>query len=324
MTRATTACLIAVTLPALCAVAQAQAPIPVDLKLGQWTPQSQQPADGQAVVAADGFTLTRGAQGGGPYMLRVSHDLPVKPGGLYVFTYRVKVEGAGVSQGIIFSGDAQGVWDEAQCRYTETKRKCDFTTVKTIVHASQTTVKFRLDLRASGPDTTVTYRDVRLDEIGEQKDVVLTPSDGAVTLDGKLDDPLWAAAPRLSPFRVLGDVEAPASVANEARVAVRDGYLYVAYRLAEPNVAGMKATKPADATGLSPIGIYNDDCAETFLSIDQVSFSHVIVNASGARHWDQQSIGRPSATWYPSTQVAFSPDWDAQAAVGKGDAGEAQ
>ncbi len=293
----------------------AQTPKPVDLHLAQWSAQSQKPSDGKATVTAEAFTLTRGPEGDDGYMLRVSYDLPARPGGLYLFTYSVKVEGEGGAAGILFSGDAQGAWDEAHARNTEQKRKCDFTPVKTILAASQSTVKFRLDLRAFGANTTVTYKDVRLEEIGEQQDVVLTPSDAAVTLDGRLDDPLWATAARLSPFRVLGAVESPAAVSNEALVALRDGYLYVAYRLAEPNVAGMKATKPAG--GPAPIGIYNDDCAETFLSTDQVAFSHVIVNAAGARHWDQQSIGHPSATWYPTTTVAFNPDWEAKAAVGK-------
>lgn len=301
----------------VCAIALAQAPTPVDLDLAGWSAQSQQPADGKATVTAESFTLTRGPEGGGPYMLRVLRDLPVKPGGLYVFTYTVKVEGDGEARGIIFSGDANGAWDEAHACTTEVKRKGDFTNIRTIVTASQATVKFRLDLRASGPNTIATYKDVKLEEFGQQQNVTLSPSNAAVTLDGKLDDPLWASAAHFSPFRVLGNVVTPSAVSNEALAAVHDGYLYVGYRLAEPNVAGMKTTRPNDASGLSPISIYNDDCAETFLSTDQVSYSHVVVNAAGARHWEQRAIGRPSATWYPTATVDFNPDWDAKAAVGK-------
>lgn len=304
----------------LCAAAvMAQVPQAVDLPLANWSVQSQQPADGKGTIAADGLTLTRGAEGWRTYMLRVFQDVPVKAGGVYVFTYRVKVEGEGSSSGIVYCGDAQGKWDETRPRYTETKRKGDFATVKTIVTASPVTVKFRLDVRASGANTTVTYRDVKLEQIGEQPNAVLTPSTAAVTLDGRLDDPLWADAARFSPFRVLGNVETPATVSNEALIALRDGYLYVGYRLAEPNIAGMKATKPKDVSGLSPIGIYNDDCTETFFSWDQVSFAHVIVNAASARNWDQHNVSSPSATWYPTTKVDFNPDWDAKAAVGKGE-----
>ncbi|MGE5530937.1 MAG: hypothetical protein ACM3VW_02310, partial [Bacteroidota bacterium] len=299
-----------------CATVMAQA---VELPLANWSAQSQQPADGKVAITADSFTLTRGAGGAGSYMLRVIQDVPVRPGGVYVFSYRVRVEGEGSSSGIVHSGNAQGIWDEAHPRYTETKRKGDFVTVKTIAPASSDTVKFRLDLRASGANTTVTYRSVTLEQIGEQPNAVLAPSTAAVTLDGKLDDPLWTKAVRFSPFRVLGNVESPAAIGNEAMMALSDGYLYVGYRLAEPNLANLKTTKPKDGGGLSPIGIYNDDCAETFLSCDQVSFSHVIVNAAGARHWDQHNIGGPSATWYPTTTVDFNPDWDAKAAIGKGE-----
>lgn len=298
--------------------ALAAAQQPVDLPLANWSAQSQQPEDGKAQIGPEGFVLTR-STAGGSYMLRVFQDVAVKPGGVYVFTYRVKVEGEGNSSGIIYSGDAQGVWDEAHPRYTEARRKGDFATVKTILTASPATARFRLDVRANGANTTVTYTDVTLEQIGTVPNTVLKPSHAAVTLDGKLDDPLWSEAAHFTPFRVLGKVESPASVGNEALLAVQDGYLYVGYRLAEPNVAGMKASKPKDATGLAPVGIYNDDCAETFFSVDQGSFAHVIVNAAGARHWEQRNLTSPSATWYPSTQVDFTPEWEAQAAIGKGE-----
>ena len=117
---------------------------------------------------------------------------------------------------------------------------------------------------------------------------------------------------------MLGDVARPAALSGEALVAVKDAYLYVGYRFDEPDTAGLKARRPAAKGAADPIAIYTDDCAETFLSTDQLSFAHVIVNAAGARHWDQQNLGRPSITWYPSTYIGFTGDWDAAAAVGKG------
>ncbi len=303
----------------LLGAAHAETPRLVELPLARWTAQSQQPDDGKASITPESFTLTRGGQGTGTYMLRVFQDVPVKAGGLYAFSYEVKVEGGGYSQGIIFNGNAEGVWDEPNARSTEQKRKCDFTPVRTIVAATPTTVKFRLDLRAWGVNTTVTYRNVGLEQIGEQPDTTLTPTDAEITLDGRLDDPIWANAARFSPFRALGNVEVPSALGNEALIAVRDGSLYVGYRLSEPDVGGMTVSRPTDPTGLSPIYIYNDDCAETFFSTDRTSFSHVIVNAAGARHWEQQNIGGPSVTWYPSTRVPFNPDWDAKAAVGDGE-----
>lgn len=299
--------------------AHAQLPQPVELPPAQWTAQSQQMDDGKVSITPESFILTRGAQGSGTYMLRVFQDVPIKAGGLYAFSYEVKVEGSGYSQGIVFSGNAQGAWDEPNARHTEIKRECDFTQVRTIVGATPTTVKFRLDLRASGVSTTITYRNVTLEQIGQQPDTTLSPSDAGITLDGRLDDPIWTDAVRFSPFRVLGEVETLSTVGSEALLAVRGDSLYVGYRLAEPDVAGMKMTPPPDATGVAPVGIYEDDCTETFFSVDRASYSHLIVNAAGARHWDQRNSGRASATWYPTTQVEFHPEWEAKAAIGEGE-----
>ncbi len=292
------------------------APEPVDLDLPHWTSQSQQPADGTAVYRDGAFVLQRGASAGG-YMLRVYRDVPITPRGIYLLTYLVKVSGEGSAAGLVFCGDRAGQWDERQPTTTEAKRQGDFSQVKTVITAPATAVRFRVDLRADGARTTVTYKDITLVCLGQQPELTVTPSDAAVTLDGRLDDPLWTSALRFSPFRVLGDVARPSAVDNEALLALKDGWLYLGYRLAAPEPARLKATQPTTADRLAPIGIYTDDCTETFLSTDQESFAHVLVNAAGARHWDQQNHSRSSATWYPSPFAGFTGEWDAQAAIGQ-------
>jgi len=312
----TTICaLAAVLLATFPAIA---APVPVDIDLPHWTPQSQQPEDGIARYQDGTFVLTRGGEGGN-YMLRVFKDVAVTPGGVYLLTYSVKVEGKGSAVGMVFNGDEKGKWDEPGATYIGRMSECELTPVKAALVVPAGVVKLRLDLRAYGADTKVTYEDVALSKIDQQADLTVSPSDAAVTLDGKLDDPLWSGAVKLSPFRVLGDVEREGELSNEALLAMTDGYLYVGYRLQEPDVAGIQARKGETPDGLAPIGIYEDDCTETFLSTDRASFSHVIVNAAGARHWDQQDLVGASPTWYPTRVRGFAGEWDAKAAIGEGE-----
>ena len=289
----------------------------IELKLQTWKIQSQKPADGAGNIRDGLITLTRGKLGAEPYMLRAYNDVPVTPDTTFVLSYEVKVEGDGSAQGVIFNGDQQRKWDEKNLKYTESKNKCDFTQVSTIITSSKISYNLRLDLRANGANTTVTYKNITLNKLGEKKDIVLTPSNSSVTLDGKLDDPLWKDAVKLSPFHVLGDVMHQSTLKNEVLLAVKDGYLYIGYRLEEPNPAGIKAIRPADAAALeNTLGIYADDCVETFLSTDQVSYAQVIVNAAGSRHWEQVNTGAPSRTWYPSEAGSFTGEWDAKSVVG--------
>lgn len=146
--------------------------------------------------------------------------------------------------------------------------------------------------------------------------IVITTCSDAVTLDGELDDPLWRNAARFAPFYVLNNAARPTEMRNEAMAAVKDSYLYIAYRLQEPHPAGIKAIKLKDTAGLQDTaGIWADDCVETFLSLDQISWSHLTVNATGTVNWDQRDIGKPNPTWYP-VSAATGADWSARAAIG--------
>jgi hypothetical protein len=305
-------CFILGALCLLFSVARAQ-----ELKKEKWIAQSNNKADGVVMISDDEIELVRGSQGAGKYMLRVYQDITVIPGTIYQFSYKIRVEGAGSGGGLIYPGNRQGKWDGKHIKYAPRKKKCDFTEVKINVTAGADTIKFRVDLRAMGINTKVTYKGIKLGKVGANKDIVLTPNQAAVEIDGKLNDPLWINAIKLSPFRVLGNVSQNSSVKNEVMLAVKAGYLYVAYRAEEPNIKGMKVATVANVKEMQDtIGIYADDCVETFISTDQKSYTHLLVNPASIKHWAQNNIGKSSVTWYPTDKSNYTGDWEAKATIG--------
>ncbi|MCC7491392.1 MAG: hypothetical protein IT204_03550 [Fimbriimonadaceae bacterium] len=286
---------------------------PIDLEPAKWQLQTQDAADGSGEVTADQFTLRRGAKGAGPYMLRVFRDQAVTPGTQYLFSFEVRVEGPGQAFGLVFEGPAEGQWDEANAKHLPLQRAADWATVRAVVVAGAATQRLRLDLRAAGANTTVTWRKVALVALGAAPPV-LTPSTAAAALDGRLDDPLWREAVKLAPFRPLGDPTATAAPLTAAWAALRGGDLWLAYRASEPEMGSLRATPAGQQPGLA---IWAEDCAETFLSTNRAAYAHVLVNAAGASHWEQYGSSQAAAHWYPSQHIGFHGDWQAAAARGE-------
>ncbi|MEK6793339.1 MAG: hypothetical protein AABZ39_01075 [Spirochaetota bacterium] len=267
--------------------------------------------DGSVAAVDDGIIIKRGEKGFDRYMTRAYKDIDIKSGSRYLFSMSVNVEGSGSARAFFYLAGADGKWDEKGMIYgTPVRKTAGYASSKVVIPVPAGRTRMRICISATEAHVTATFKDVRLDELGSNDDIILTPRIDSVTLDGKLDDALWKGAVRFGPFRVLGDVGKESALKSEAYAALKDGYLYIAYRIEEPDTAGIKATK-TDA-----IGIYADDCTETFISVDQVSYAHILVNAYGAKHWDQRNIGKPSITWYPSAAANFSGDWDAKAAIG--------
>ena len=288
------------------------------LKMGDWRLQSGNAQDGIVNVKNDYIELTRGSQGADKYTLRAYQDVTVTPGTIYQLSYKIKVKGKGLGGGLIYPGNKQGKWEGKNIKYAPRQRQCDFKDVKVNLAAGKNIVKFRVDLRAQGAYTKVIYKDIKLEEVGKEQDIVLMPGTAEIKVDGKLDDRLWKNAVKLSGFKVLGNVSRNSKTANEVMLAVKDGYLYVAYRMEEPKISGMKVTKMDGTHDMADtIGIYADDCAETFISPERLSYAHLLVNPAGVKHWDQKNIGKPSTTWYPTDKSDFTGSWEAAAQVGK-------
>ena len=121
------------------------------------------------------------------------------------------------------------------------------------------------------------------------------------TIDGKIDEACWSAAPVLRLARTL-DGGSRAGVATEVR-CLRDGAtLYVAVRAAEPLIGKLQTTRRSHD---GPI--WEDDSIEIFLGVAG-SYFHFGVNASGSTYdargkdtsWNsgfKAAAGRGKASW---------------------------
>jgi hypothetical protein len=241
-----------------------------ELQQDKWIARSNNKADGAVVISDNKIEMIRGSQGAKKYTLRAYQDVTVEPGGIYQFSYKIMVEGSGRGGGLIYLGNRQGKWDGKNIKYTLRKKECDFCEVKIKVTAGDDTVKFRVDLRAMGINTKVTYKDIKLERVDTNKATVLTPNRAAVEIDGKQNDTLCKNAPKLSPFQVLGNVSRNSSINNEVMLTIKAGYLYIAYRTEEPNIKEMKFPTAANVKVMQDTtSIYADECVETFISNEQ-------------------------------------------------------
>ena len=101
----------------------------------------------------------------------------------------------------------------------------------------------------------------------------------APVLDGKLDDPCWAAATPVTGFQRI-DTTSPAACQTIAYVACDTTHLYVAARCLEPNPRRIRAkARPRDHDGL-----FGDDIVEIMLdpTRSQSDYYQLVVNAAGA------------------------------------------
>lgn len=105
-------------------------------------------------------------------------------------------------------------------------------------------------------------------------------ADASPTIDGRLDDPAWHAAPWSEPFvDIMGD-DAPApSLATRFTMLWDDDFLYVAARLAEPHVWATLTERD--------VPVFHDDDFEIFLDPDGDTHQYyeIEINALGTV-WD--------------------------------------
>ncbi|MBI4978710.1 MAG: hypothetical protein HZC28_14620 [Spirochaetes bacterium] len=280
-----------------------------------WTTlQVDNKADGSIAIQGDTVVMKRGAQGGTWYFQRAYRDIEVKAGAQYLFTFTAKVDGPGIANAFFYMAGADGKWDEKINRvYSEQKKSGNFSTIRTVITMPPDRTKLRMCLSASGANTTALFKDVAFGELSDVK-MEIAPGTGEITLDGAIDDPLWSSALKLSAFRVLGLPEKTAQNQTTCRMAVKDGMLYIACRVIEPDMGAVKAVTKSNS-----IDVYQDDCIEVFISPDRLSYAHILLNTRGMRYWEHKYIGS-RATWFPAvTTTAFTGDWDAKTALGNGE-----
>jgi hypothetical protein len=94
-------------------------------------------------------------------------------------------------------------------------------------------------------------------------------SDGAITIDGKINEPAWSAAPWTDPFvDIEGDAKPTPRFRTQAKMLWDDKYFYVAARLEEPHVQASYTEHD------SPI-FHEDNDFEVFIDPDGDSHNYV-------------------------------------------------
>ena len=79
----------------------------------------------------------------------------------------------------------------------------------------------------------------------------------AITVDARLDEPAWQAAPAWTDFRTPGPAHIPAIFPSEARLLWNDQYVYLAYRCATDAIRSTLTERDGE--------IFNSETAELYL-----------------------------------------------------------
>ncbi|MEA3400159.1 MAG: sugar-binding protein [Armatimonadota bacterium] len=109
--------------------------------------------------------------------------------------------------------------------------------------------------------------------------VTMVRADQAPRLDGRLDDPVWEAAPVLRDF-MLNRGNAPAQAQTQVRLTWDSQALYLAAVADEPNMDQLRT----EAVEAESKRVWRDDVMEVFVDFhhDQRTFLHLGVTAAGA------------------------------------------
>ena len=149
-------------------------------------------------------------------------------------------------------------------------------------------------------------------------EVVAIKTDSPPTVDGSLDDPVWAIANSVTGFVVFPGATKKATNQTTVWIAYDDSNLYVAYKCDEPHPDKLK-TVVKDRDG-SPI--WNDDEVELFIDVENdgaAPYFQFIVNAANVQfdlwkgkgdvgwngQWDS-AVEVGSDAWYVEISIPFS------------------
>lgn len=137
-------------------------------------------------------------------------------------------------------------------------------------------------------------------------------TDVAPVVDGRLDDPVWAAAAATCAFRTLTQ-PAPAAAETVVYAAYDDAALYVAFRC-----RGETADQWVLQARAHDDPVWNDSEVELFLETEKtaLAYFHFMVNAAGVKADELDSAGgQHDRSWNPVWEAATQPTlegWDAE------------
>ncbi len=138
--------------------------------------------------------------------------------------------------------------------------------------------------------------------------IVARANQPAPVIDGKLDDPLWAAVKPLEPFVPTAESSTEKPATTTAQVTWDPQHLYVAFRCAEPQVKQLKAVGSRKDDP-----VWEGDSVELFCSTGpgEKDYRHFILGPHGVQ-WD-------GASGEETDDVTWNGDWLGKAAIGAGE-----
>ncbi|MBI4719723.1 MAG: carbohydrate-binding family 9-like protein, partial [Chitinivibrionia bacterium] len=277
-----------------------------------WTLQiDKQPNDGVLKVEDGALLLSRQKD---DYFMRAYQDVETTPSAVYKLDFRIKVEGSGTGRSWVILQGKDGKWVENKIIYSEPAQPGDWRTMSLTVPTFPDTAKTRINFGVNGKNISSRVKDIRLTQVWEGRPLLTIPVvDNPVVIDGKLDDPAWSKALVLDDFRVLGEPGRKAIPGTKVQLLIAKGKLYIGYTATEPRPESIRSKTERDT-----LGVYSDDCVETFISPDaSLTFFHFIVNPLGFKGVEQKGTSGQNQVWYSKAQEFFAGEWSAAAHVDK-------
>lgn len=126
----------------------------------------------------------------------------------------------------------------------------------------------------------------------------------AITLDGKLDEPVWQQGEWSTDFKILGKPDELAQAQTRFKVAFDDEAIYIGAVLDEPNMDQLKANATEH-----DLKVHSDDCIEFMIDPqnDRTEYFHFTTNALGTLYDAEMRQGGHVRT------IQWDCPWDAKA-----------
>ena len=124
-----------------------------------------------------------------------------------------------------------------------------------------------------------------------------------ITIDGALDEPAWANAPKLGPFRIYND-QTDFETPSNAQVLYGDDALYIGLTFGEPSMDLLTAVRTKHDSD-----VWEDDAFEIYINTDGLGkpYYHFVGNTLGTKYESVQPVGGDEDS-------SWNGDWDVKIA----------
>jgi Glycosyl hydrolase family 20, catalytic domain/Glycosyl hydrolase family 20, domain 2 len=230
----------------------------------------------------------------------VSQGLKVIPDATYSLSCKSQVKGKGKLLIRIWKIDENNKYYKSYDKYVYEKDGNNIN-IRIDAKTDSRTKKISVMFVLYGNDINATISNVtlKLKNVVAKNNIPSSTAEAPV-VDGILDDAIWKDALCLSNYKLLGS-DKGAPVSNKTYLVSKKNKLYVAYRFEEPNIKNIINNFPSK--------VHLNDCAETFISPDGISYYHFIVNSAGEKVANSVLPSNILPSWYSSKSKKFTGKW---------------